>query len=100
MIGGGLLWRVAHDDPAAVVVILALNMEGVTGKARPYQVEVRDDRRRQGSPFLPGWIAANRLRLERPGIEYGAGDIGAFALKQHTLFAGRPVDPEQCRFVL
>ena len=92
MISGGLLWRITYDDPAAIIISLTLNMEGVPGKARLYQVKLRCDRGRQSRPFLPTGIDANRLRLERPGVENDVGNIGAFALEQHSLFAGRPID--------
>ena len=40
------------------------------------------------------------MRLEGPGIEYPADDIGALAFEKDFLFAGRPVDLHQGRFVL
>ena len=40
------------------------------------------------------------MRLECPGIEYPADDVGALAFEQDFLFAGRPVDLHQGRFVL
>jgi hypothetical protein len=87
MIAGGLLCRVTHDDPATIVIGLALHVEGMPGQARFDQRKFGGNFGRQGSPFLSPGIDANRLWLERPGIEYRIGDIGARVLEQHALFA-------------
>lgn len=61
MIGGGLLWRVTHDDPATIVIGLALHVERMTGQTRFDQGEFRGDLGRQGGPFLSPDIDTNRL---------------------------------------
>src|SRR6267378_4009555 len=49
--------------------------------------------RRSSSVWLCTWKSW-------PGIEYPADDVGALAFEQDFLFAGRPVDLHQGRFVL
>ena len=92
VIGGGLLRRVAHDDPAAVVIGLALDVKGVTGQACFDQGELGGDCGSQRLPLLPRRIDGDRLRLEALTVGYQIGDVGAVALEQCALFPGGPVD--------
>jgi hypothetical protein len=50
-------------------------MEGVAGQSPFDQGEFGRNFGRQGRPFLSRGIDVNRLRLERPGIEYRAAGL-------------------------
>src|SRR5258707_6993189 len=100
MIGGGLLCRVTHDDPATVIIGLALHLEIMAGQPRLDQGKFPGDRWRQCRPLLSRRIDLDSMRLECPGIEYPADDAGTLAFEPDFLFAARPVELAQGRSVL
>src|SRR5262249_51289737 len=96
IVGRGLLCLVRHDDPAAIVVRLALNAELETLESPLQQSEIASNARSNVDPFLSCSGYTNCFDFIRRGVQDNIRAIRRGMLSNYGFLVGRPVVPAIC----
>ena len=99
IVGSGLLRLVGHDDPAAIVVRLALDAELEPGEPRLEQRKIGGDGGGKCGSILPGGRSAHRVDLIGRGMQHEFRAIRLGMLGDQGFVARRPVVPAICSCV-